>query len=128
MPNFTFKKAERLKSRKVISRLFKEGKSFSTYPLRIIWIPTDSSDNTFPAQFSMSVPRRSFAKAVQRNDLRRRIRESYRLNKHLLYQHLENSDQQYGLMFIYVAKEALPYSKIELAMKKILKRLTHQLP
>lgn len=127
MPDYTFKKAERLKSRKVISKLFKEGKSFSAYPLRIIWIQTDSSDNKFPVQFSMSVPRRSFAKAVQRNDLRRRIRESYRLNKHALYQQLKNSDNQYGLMFIYIAKEDLPYSVIELAMKKIVKRLSKQL-
>ncbi len=121
MPKFTFDKAERLKSRKVIDSLFKEGQSFSIYPLRIVWVPIQPPLSDFAVQFALTVPRRSFPRAVHRNRLRRRIREAYRLHKHHLYENLP-TDQQFGIMIIYIAREELEYRIIESAMQRIIKK------
>jgi len=127
MPDFTFKKEERLKSKKVLSQLFSKGSSFSAYPIRVVWMPIVPAQGNSPAQMALSVPRKKFNKAAHRNVLRRRIREAYRLNKHLLYSELADCQHQYGFMLIYIAKEALPFDKIESAVKIIIKRLSKEI-
>jgi len=117
----TFKKTERLKSRTTIGRLFKEGQSFGMYPLRIVWV-TQPSKQASPVQFTVSVPKKKFPKAVHRNRIRRQVKEAYRLNKHGLYQHLEDSDLHFACMVLYVAKTPLPYQQIETAMQKLIKK------
>ena len=81
----------------------------------------------FPVQFALSVPKRAFSKAVDRNRLRRQIREAYRLQKHHLYAALNEQEQRYAMMFIYQAREKLSYHEIEVAMQKIIKRFVKQL-
>ena len=90
MPDFTFKRGERLKSRKVIEQLFKRGQSFAQYPLRIVWVDMEERRSEFPAQFALSVSKKKFKRAVDRNRIRRLVREAYRLNKHVLYEGLED--------------------------------------
>jgi len=120
--NYSFKKGERLKRRKLIGRMFnREGNSFAVYPLRIIWLEAEL-DSDFPAQFTLSVPKRAFPKAAHRNVLRRRIREAYRLNKHQLYDAIEADEKQYAIMLIYTARESLPYADVEKAVQKIIRR------
>lgn len=126
MPSFTFKKEERLKSRKIIGSLFKEGKSFSMFPLRLVW-KTVEREQAYPVQFTVSVPKRSFPRAVHRNQIRRKIREAYRLQKHLLYEALAEDDQQYALMFLFIAKKAMTYQEIDQAVNKVIKRFIRQL-
>jgi ribonuclease P protein component len=87
---FTFQKGEKLKSRKTIGKLFTEGKSFISYPIRFVWVKMESPLSEFPIQMALTVPKRSFPKAVNRNRLRRRIRESYRLNKYSIYTKLSS--------------------------------------
>jgi len=123
MPSFTFKKEERLKSRKIIGQLFKEGHSFSSFPLRLVWIKTDIPIEDYSFQMALTVPKRAFPKAVHRNLLRRRIREAYRLHKHLLYEGVNTEEHRYALMFIYIAKETLEFDVVEKAMVKGIKRL-----
>ena len=91
---FTFEREERLKSKKIIGRLFnKEGKSFAIYPLRIIWLATPL-ETSYPIQIGVVVPKRQFRKAVQRNKIKRRILESYRLNKHSMHEVLQMQEKQ----------------------------------
>lgn len=100
----------------------RKGKSFGMYPLRLIWIETEGTENEFPIQFTQSVPKRAFPKAVQRNRLRRLIREAWRLNKHRLYEKLDGENRQFGFMIIYTAKEPFEIKKIEESVKRIIKK------
>ena len=127
MTSNTFKKEERLKSRKVINRLFREGQSFSQYPLRLVWLKMEPPLSDAPVQFTVSVPKKRFRKAVARNRIKRQVREAYRLNKHKLY-YLVNryaeEREQVAFMVIYVGKEALPYQVIEKAIRQMIRRLS----
>ena len=105
--DFTYSKAEKLKSRKIIDLLFSEGKSVSKYPLRLVYAPTEGIDEKL--LFGVSVSKRNFKNAVDRNYFKRVLRECYRLNKHLLY---ENLDKPYAMMFFYQSKERLSYKEI----------------
>lgn len=120
--SFKFNKAERLKNHHLLSALFTSGKSFSAYPLRVVFITIEET-GPFPAQFSLSVPKRKFKLAVDRNRLRRQIREAYRLHKHSLYEDLASKDRRIAMMVMYVAKEEQPYKDIEKSMKRIIKGL-----
>lgn len=117
-----FRREERLKSRKEIERLFREGKSFGHYPLRLIWLPMRERRSEYPVQFALSVPKRKFKGAVQRNRIRRQVREAYRLNKHRLYRGLAGEERQIACMILYIAGEPLPFSQIEMAMQGMIRR------
>jgi len=116
---FTFKKTERLKSRKTIGRMFAEGQSFGMYPLRLVFLKKEEVKDGTPVQFGVTVPKRSFKSAVARNKLKRKVRESWRLNKHRLNERMTGL---YAFMVIYVAKEDLPYDVIEKAMQAMIRR------
>jgi len=125
----TFQKEERLKSRKVIGKLFAEGQSFISYPIRFVWTTMDSPLSDFPIQMSLTVPKRAFSKAVDRNRIRRRIREAYRLNKNSIYDNLSDNNypHQTGIMLIYVAKNTMDFHDIEKGIKKGLVKLEQRL-
>ena len=121
MNNQSFKKTERLKSRKTISRLFnKEGQSFAKFPLRLVFIEIEESD--VPIQFTVSVSKRKFKRAVDRNRVKRQVREAYRLNKALLFEKLEFSQEKYAWMIIFTGSKMPDYEQIEKAMKKIIEK------
>ncbi len=96
-------KAERLSSRKEITRLFEEGSSFYSYPFNAIWAES-RGNGKYPVQFAVSVTKRSFKKAVDRNRIKRLIRESWRRNKYQLYNILEQHNLKLIVMLIYSGK------------------------
>ncbi len=114
----TYPKDEKLKHKKLIEKLFKEGKSVSSFPLRLVYLQIDHEGNSI-LQAGVSVAKRNFKLAIDRNTLKRRIRESYRLNKQSNYLLL---NQKYILMFIYIDKKKLPSKVINLAMIKLLQK------
>ena len=122
MTDFSLKKEERLKSRKVIERLFSQGQSFGQYPLRLVWTTIEPRLSEYPVQVAVTVPKKKFPKAVQRNRLKRQMREAFRLKKHLLQKALQDEAQQIAFMLIYTGKEALPYEDIEASIQKIIPR------
>ena len=119
MSIYTFKKAERLKSRKTIGRLFnKEGKTFAKFPLRLVFMEIEESD--VPIQFTVSVSKRKFKRAPDRNRVKRLVREAYRLNKPDLLKKFEGKEKSFAWMIIFTGKEMPDYVQIEKAMKKII--------
>ena len=107
--NNTYPKTEKLKSKTTIDLLFSEGKSVSKYPLRLVYIPIDLEKEE-QIKMGVSVSKKYFKKAVDRNYFKRVLRETYRLNKHLL---IDNFDQPYAIMFFYQTKDKLTYQEIE---------------
>jgi ribonuclease P protein component len=114
MEKFTFKKSERLSQEKLIQELFDKGSSFYLYPFKVLFLPNDRPTN----QVMASVPKSIFKRAVDRNTIKRRIREGFRLNKAKL-----TSDKFFSIAYIYTAKEilssALIHQKIVLSFNKV---------
>jgi len=106
--NFTYPKNERLKSKTTIGLLFSEGKSVSKYPLRLVYRQAEA-DSDEKIKIGVSVSKKYFKRAVDRNYFKRVLRETYRLNKHLLW---DNIEEPYSFMFFYQTKDRLSYEEI----------------
>jgi ribonuclease P protein component len=118
---------ERLKSRKLIEQLFKEGKTFSIFPLRIYFVVEPIANKKLPManlQFGVGVSTKNFKKAVDRNRVKRLIREAYRLQKNELKNKLKLNKMHMNLFFIFTGKELpsydLVYEKLAVALQKLL--------
>jgi ribonuclease P protein component len=123
---FTLKKVERLKRRKVIEKLFSEGRAVTSFPIRVQY-KMDDPLLTVSLQAGFSVSSRNFKKAVDRNRIKRLMREAYRLQKAPLEQALQTKQQKLALFLIYTGKElpnyALVRDKIEVVLKKLLQTI-----
>jgi ribonuclease P protein component len=124
---FSLGKSERLKSRKLIEKLFSEGKSFVVLPYRIHYLLTDKGSSiqypTFNIQFGIGVSGKNFKKAVERNGIKRVTREAYRLQKNGLQETLRANNRQLNLFFIYTAKELPDFNTVKEKVKLILGKL-----
>lgn len=106
---YTYPKNEKLKSRTLIDQLFSEGKSVSKYPLRLVYVEiSDLEDSNI--KLGVSVSKKHFKKAVDRNYYKRVLREAYRLNKGILLDGIENKN--YVFMFLYQTKDRLNYQEV----------------
>jgi ribonuclease P protein component len=105
---FTYPKNEKLKSKNTINVLFSEGKSVSKYPLRLVFVENRLEESE-RIKMGVSVSKKYFKKAVDRNYFKRVLRECYRLNKHILADHLK---KPYAFMFFYQSKDRLTYQEI----------------
>jgi ribonuclease P protein component len=118
----TFKKPERLCSKKAIEALFERGKSFYIFPFQVVWLESPLEIN-FPSQVAFSVSKKSFKRAVKRNLIKRRIRESYRRNKHTLYRFLESANKKIIFIIIYKGDFIPDYVSVEESVRLIIEKL-----
>ena len=118
--NNKYPKEERLKSRKDISELFATGESLFSYPIKLIYLEKQEV-RVPPVRMGVSVPRRLWKRAVDRNRIKRKLREVYRLNKSTLVSILGNNGQLNGMM-VYVGREDVAYSELESAFQNIVKQ------
>jgi len=105
---FTLGKQERLKSKKLIEKLYAEGKTIKVFPLKMVYLKINHTSD-YPAQVGVSVPKRNFRLAVHRNRLKRLLRETYRLQKFRVYNSLED---QYVFMISYLGKDLFTFDKL----------------
>ena len=117
--SYSLKKHEILRSKKRIQELFENGSSFFLYPFRVIAIPNTITENN---QALFSVSKKYYKRAVDRNLIKRRMREAYRLNKNILTAK-QNHPFSISIGLVYISKFKLPYSEIELKLKQVLIRL-----
>ena|SRR5688572_5535729 len=115
----TFHKQERLCSKKQMELLFSKGNSLSAYPVKMIVAQTPV-DLVYPVQAMFVVPKRNFKKSPDRNTLKRRMRETYRLGKGEFYKRIESRQVKLIIAFIYIGKKEENYASIEKAMNKLL--------
>ncbi len=119
MLRYTLKKKEVLSKKKEIKELFSNGKSVFMYPLKMVYMVRERDGlKTNKVLFSVTVPKRNIKKAVNRNLVKRRIREAYRLNKHILQSYVPE-DKQLIMMFVFVGKQPEKYDFILKAMLNI---------
>jgi len=124
----TFKKEERLCSKRSIDSLFHNGSSFVVYPFRVVFLKTELT-LAFPVQIILSVPKRRFKHAVSRNRIKRKMRECYRLQKSTaLLPTISKNPINLLLAIQYVAKEELAsqvmFSKMQVALAKIVDEIS----
>jgi ribonuclease P protein component len=120
---YTFKKEERLCNKKLIDGLFHNGSSFLCYPFKASWQFIDEPLK-FPVQILFSVSKKRFRRAIDRNLIKRRMREAYRLHKQQhLYDVLSSTDKKIVLSLGYIGKEIAPYNFTDKKMQKLLIQL-----
>jgi len=113
---FSYPKKEKLKSQKLIDQLFSEGKSVSAFPLRMVYLKTEFNDEV-RFKTGVSVSKRNFKNAVDRNRIKRLLREAYRLNKTAYFNNILES---YALMILYIGKDGTDFDSVEIKMKQLL--------
>ena len=122
----TFRKDERLKKKNLISELFASGRSATVFPIKMIYLEYDHL-SPFKIQAGVSVSKRNFKNAVQRNRIKRLMREAYRKNKSLIYNDADT--KKYIIMFIYQAKEEISFELMDRKMNQLIRKfLTKQKP
>ncbi|MEM6515334.1 MAG: ribonuclease P protein component [Bacteroidota bacterium] len=112
--SFKYNKKNKLKSKKLIDALFSEGKSVVAFPLRMVFLKLD--DDAHLSKIGVSVSKRNFKKAVDRNRIKRLLRECYRLNQNVIF---NNSSTAYALMILYLGKDMLNYHAMDKKMKQL---------
>ena len=126
-------KSERLTSQLVIEKLFAGGNaSMAAFPLRIVFMQMkkQGGENTKdepPVSILVSVPKKRFRHAVDRNRMKRLVREAYRLNKHILWDVLEGKDYRLALAFVCITDTLPSFYAVNKSMKKALTRIAERL-
>ena len=123
----TFKKSERLCSRILMDHLFQgDNRTASSYPIRAVFLPVEGAVQK-GASILISVPKKRFHDAVDRNRVKRQIREAYRKNKHALVEQVAQSGKGLLVAFIYVSAEIESTEYVEKRVVRLLDKIGAEL-
>ena len=120
----TFSKKERIVSNRLIETLFGQGnsESLAAYPIRVIYTQIEQQQDCAPVQILISVPKKRFKHAVDRNRVKRQVREAYRHHKQLLYNKVEEG-KQLLVAFVWLSDKHMPSSEVEKKIKVLLEKI-----
>jgi len=123
---FSYNKFEKLKSRKQIELLFAQGKSISSFPVKVFYLPVEHTPE-HPVQVGVGVSARNFKKAVDRNTIKRRMREAYRLHKLPLHEHLIAKQKSVAVFILWIDKQLPTTAALQELMPAVIEKLIKQL-
>lgn len=126
MKPFSYSKKEKLKSRTQLEAVFTSGKTFSVFPVKVFFLETGDTQ-TRKLKAGVGVSARHFKKAVQRNRIKRLLRETYRLEKQVLHKQLHEQQKQLAVFFLYIDKEMPSYEVLREKMKECITKLQTKL-
>lgn len=122
---FTLSKEERICSKKLINELFTgNGRSMTAFPLRVVFMKRTIVDDQPRAAMLVSVPKRYFKHAVDRNRVKRQVREAFRRNKSIITQNLTDDHKAVAMAFVWLTNEKFPSSEVENRMVRLLTRIS----
>lgn len=122
---FTLSKEERICSKKLINELFiGNGRSMTAFPLRVVFMKRTIVDDQPRAAMLVSVPKRYFKHAVDRNRVKRQVREAFRRNKSIITQNLTDDHDAVAMAFVWLTDEKFPSSEVENRMVRLLTRIS----
>ncbi|MBU3744241.1 MAG: ribonuclease P protein component [Sediminibacterium sp.] len=120
--NQTYPRTEKLKSRKLIQELFAKGKSVSAAPIKCLFL-IQPEGMTELIQTGVGVSARNFRKSVQRNRIKRMLREAYRNNNQSLHQALSQKQQSLAVFMLYLGKDLPEWNELQTAVKSALEKV-----
>ena len=118
----TYPTIEKLKSKKLLDELFASGKKLNEYPIKLVYKQLNFEDEVL-VKAGVSVPKRNFKRAVDRNRIKRLLHEAYRLNKYIIHEVLE---EKYVCMFLYLGKEMPTFKAVNIKIENLLKKLAER--
>ena len=122
---FTLSKEERICSKKLINELFTgNGRSMTAFPLRVVFMKRTIVDDQPRAAMLVSVPKRYFKHAVDRNRVKRQVREAFRRNKSIITQNLTDDHEAVAMAFVWLTDEKFTSSEVENRMVRLLTRIS----
>lgn len=122
---FTLSKEERICSKKLINELFTgNGRSMTAFPLRVVFMKRTIVDDQPRAAMLVSVPKRYFKHAVDRNRVKRQVREAFRRHKSIIIQNLTDDHEDVAMAFVWLTNEKYPSSEVENRMVRLLTRIS----
>ena len=122
---FSYNKKEKLKRRKQLEALFINGTTFTIFPIKVFYKEFEVQDNIIKAGVGAS--RKNFKKAVDRNRIKRLLRETYRTEKAGLLNYLRQNKKQIALFFLYIDKSLPEYNSLKQKMQQAIEKLIKSL-
>lgn len=120
----TLSKTERISGKRIIDRLFSEGKSFVVYPFRVVYL-TDVEHQEADVAMLVSVSKKRFKRAVKRNYIKRRVKECFRLNKSKII--LGDNVKHLSVAFLYLSSDLKSFGQLYPKMEEIIEQLNVKL-
>ena len=120
----TLSKSDRLTNPVAISQIYDKGKHLNYFPFKIVWLKEVGGAGL---KVVFSVPKRKFKRAVDRNQIKRKLRDTYRKHKHEVQKAVENKNTRVSLFLVYLGKDIPPSEIVDDKINVLLKRLTKEI-